>query len=92
MENKGLSIAALVLGILSIVSVFTGIGAILGVIFGIVGIILGNKALKIGDDSKAKAGKICSIVGLCISGLVILYSIFVLGLIGAGGAMIAAAF
>lgn len=90
MESKGLSIAALVLGILSIVSVFTGIGALLGVIFGIVGIVLGNKALKIGDDGKAKAGKICSIVGLCASGLVILYTIFVVGLIGAGAGLIAA--
>lgn len=92
MENKGLSIASLVLGILSIVSVFTGIGAILGIIFGIVGIVLGNKALKIGEDGKAKAGKVCSIIGLCLSGATILFCLLGIGLLGAGAGLIAAAF
>lgn len=92
MENKGLSIASLVLGILSIASVSTGIGAILGVIFGIVGIVLGNKALKIGYDGKAKAGKVCSIVGLCVSGFAILLAVLGIGLLAGGASLIASAF
>ncbi len=79
MENKtnGKAIAALVLGILAIVSIFTGWGAILGLVFGIVGIVLAVKAKKeMADDEKgrglATAGMVCAIIGTVIAGIGIL--------------------
>jgi uncharacterized membrane protein len=70
--------ASLVLGILSIV------GCYIGWILGIIGLVLANKDKKLYEQNpgayslssynNSKAGKICSIIGICIWGLfIILY-------------------
>ena len=69
--------AALTLGILSIV-----LSGIIGLILGIVGITQANKGLDLeylqpgkydpSSVSQAKAGKVCSIIGIVLSGLVML--------------------
>lgn len=91
--GKGNATASLVLGIISIASTFTGIGAIIGIVLGIIGISQGNKSMKLGfEGGMAKAGKVCSIVGLCISGVVVVFAILGLGLLAGGGLALAAAF
>jgi len=66
MENgKGLSIAALILGIVSIIFCF--INPIVALICGIVGLILGVMARKRQPNGMATAGFILSIIGLVIS-------------------------
>ena len=75
--------ASLVLGIISIVtSVCCYFIAIIGLTLGIIGLVLGSKALKlyqadpgkytIKSQKNANAGKICSIIGLALSGVLIL--------------------
>ena len=69
------AIGALILGIASIALCWCY--GIIGIITGIIGLILGNKALAMYRQSpdvysessykNAKAGRICSIIGLCIS-------------------------
>lgn len=70
MENKsnGKAIASLVLGIVSLVCVFFGYGAILGIILGIIGIVLGISAKKEQPSGMATAGLVLSIiaVALCV--------------------------
>ncbi|MGB1104078.1 MAG: CCC motif membrane protein [Crocinitomicaceae bacterium] len=77
--------AVLVLGILSIVTSF--IYGIPGLILGIIGLSLhkSDKALYQSDPSRygqsyqtSNAGKICSIIGLCLSGLIILLVLMVI--------------
>jgi uncharacterized membrane protein len=71
--------AAIVLGILSILGGFCY--GIFGIVFGIVGLVLANKDLSLykanpenyaaSSFSNAKAGRVCSIIGLIIGVLVI---------------------
>lgn len=83
-SEHGKAVAALVLGIIACASVLTGVGAIVGVILGIIGIILAKKAKSAGNtEGICKAGFILSIIGLCVSGVGL---IMTLGLIGAMGA------
>lgn len=84
---------ALVLGILSIV--FAGI---VGIILGIIGLILSNNGMKAFEMDPSrykqssigslKAGRICSIIGICISILaiilIIFWIIFVVSMMGSG--------
>ena len=84
--------AALVLGIISIVSAFCyGVG----IIIGIIGLVLANKDKKLveanpdvysqGSVSNLKAGRICSIVGIVLSAIflviIVIYLIFFLPMI-----------
>lgn len=74
-ENKNrnpMSIAALVLGISSIALSFFGYSSILATASGIVGIIFAVKAKKENPNSMATAGLVTSIIGLCISGIVLI--------------------
>jgi hypothetical protein len=72
-NNK--SIAALTLGILSIILPY------IGLVFGIVGLVLSSKSIKEIDNSNengrglAISGKVCSIVGISIHALLILLMI-----------------
>lgn len=85
------STAVLVLGILSIVLCFCY--GVIGVILGIIAIVLANKASKLYKAAKdnytessyknMKAGKVCAIIGLCLSGLYLLYFIIVISFYGA---------
>lgn len=83
MDLKNKATAALVCGILAVISVFTGYGAFIGLVLGIVGIVLSINVRKemqtLGDavntdpalrdmNGMATAGLICSIVGTAIAG------------------------
>lgn len=69
-RNEGKSIASLVLGIVSLVFIFFGTFAFVGMIMAIIGLILGISAKKENpDDGKAKAGIVLSIIGLALCSL-----------------------
>lgn len=86
--EHGKAIAGFVLGICSCVSWFFGIGAILGVILGIIGIIMSRKATAAGNtEGINKAGFILSIIGLCVSGIVLIVTLFLVGGLAASGAL-----
>lgn len=71
-RTDGKAIAALILGILSIVIPYVGI------ILGIIGIVMATKALREpGEPGRglAVAGRVCSIVGVCLHGFVLLFAI-----------------
>lgn len=67
---NGMSVASLVLGICSIV--FSWIIPVLPLAAAIVGLVLGNKVKKYGDNGKAKAGRITSIIGIVLIGIQVL--------------------
>ena len=74
------SSSALILGILSIILTY---GAITGLILGIIGLSNANKGLRLyqlnptlydsSSVTQAKAGKVCSIIGVVFSGIVLIY-------------------
>lgn len=90
------STAVLVLGILSIV--FCWCLGIVGITLGIIALVLAGKASKLyqenpgkftpGSMSNLKAGKICGIIGLCLSAIYIVYLIIYLLIIGAAFTML----
>ncbi len=81
----------LVLGILSIVFCFCY--GIIGMTLGIIALIMANKAKKLymaspesyseSSFKNVNAGRICAIVGLCLSSLYIVFLIIYIGIIGA---------
>ncbi|MGN0394477.1 MAG: hypothetical protein ACI4EF_03880 [Coprococcus sp.] len=78
-RNKG--IASMVLGICSIVLCW--VYGIIGFICGIIGIVLSKKSTDANSGVKnsfATAGNICSIIGMILSGLMLLYIVFVVWL------------
>jgi len=91
------STAVLVLGIISIVTCW--LYGIPGLICGIIALILAKKDLALykknpnqytlASYKNLKAGQVCGIIGLCLSGLFVLYLIVVAVIIG--GAMAGAA-
>ncbi|MGM0497631.1 MAG: CCC motif membrane protein [Bacteroidota bacterium] len=91
------STAVLVLGIISIVSVFCTYG-ILGIALGITGLVLAGSPMRMYNENpekyteasykNLKAGHICSIIGLSLGGLFILLGI--LALVGIVGGFFAA--
>lgn len=74
-ESKTYSVLSLIMGILSLVFCCC---SIVGIIPGIVGIILANKAKKNGETSgMATAGLVCSIIGIVFGAIVtIFYAIY----------------
>ena len=83
-HNK--AIVALVLGICSCASCFLGVGAIIGVALGIVGIVFSRKATKAGNEETInKAGFVLSVIGLCVSGVVFLATLFIFGALATMG-------
>lgn len=86
-NSKGLSIASLVLGIISVVFIFTGGLAFIGLITAIVGLVLGSKAKTIDPtDGMAKAGFILSLIALIVCAIVFIVAIACVGsLIALGG-------
>jgi len=86
--------ASLVLGIFSIVtSICCYFVAIVGLTLGIIGLVLGSKALNLyqtdpgkytlNSQKNANAGKICSIIGLALSGLMIIIGLIYILFLGA---------
>lgn len=80
MEGRGRAVASLVLGICAIICWFFGAGAIAGVVLGIVGICLANKAKSLGNTEGVRTGGfVCSIIGLVGSGLAVIIYIMAFG-------------
>jgi hypothetical protein len=66
-RNDGKGTASLVLGIISLVFIFFGTVAFVGIILAVIGLVLGISAKKENpEDGKAKAGVILSIVSLAL--------------------------
>lgn len=65
--TNGKAVASLVLGIIACVFVFTGAVALVGIVLGIIGLVLGISAKKEAPTGMATAGIVLSIValGLC---------------------------
>lgn len=72
-SNQPLAIAALVLGIISVV---TFVFYPLSIVLGILAIIFGSVSLKSSDHKKARAGMITGIIGLVLSILVVCLGVF----------------
>lgn len=81
-SKKSPATASLVLGILSLICALFGYGAILGLILGIIGVVLGAKARKINQTGVATAGFVCSLIGLVICGVAIVCVVACAGTIG----------
>ena len=87
-NEHGKAVAALVLGIISCAAFLTGIGAIVGVILAVIGLILAKQAKAAGNtEGICKAGFVLSIIGLCVSGITLIVALGLIGMIGAGAAM-----
>lgn len=90
------STAVLVLGIVSIVSVFCSYG-LFGIVLGILGLVLSANPISLYNTNpqlytessykNLKAGRICSIIGISLGGLFILLGI--LAIVGIFGGLIA---
>ena len=78
--NHNQAVASLVLGIIAIASCFFGLGAFVGVVCGIIGIVMANKAKSAGNtEGVCKGGFVCSIVGTAVSGVVLIVALMALG-------------
>lgn len=81
--SHGKAVASLVVGICAIVSWFFGLGALLGMILGIVGLVLAGQAKKAGNiEGIRTAGFVCSLIGLigsAIAVIIALGAVFALG-------------
>ncbi|MGQ4668718.1 DUF4190 domain-containing protein [Metabacillus halosaccharovorans] len=78
LNTNGKAIAALILGILSIITIiFTGVGIILGVIGLILGIIGFNEIKRFGQEGRKMAitGIICSCIGIFITIVFVVISV-----------------
>lgn len=68
---------SLVLGILSLVCVLTVIGSIAGLVLGIVGLVMAHKSNQLGcNNGKRTAGFVCSVVGVVLNSLCLLFVVF----------------
>ena len=81
--GKGVAIASLVLGIISVVTWFLGIGAIIGLITGIIGLICASSAKKAGFMGGIRTGGfVCSIIGVIGSAIVLVACVACVGVLG----------
>lgn len=86
--GKGAATASLVLGIISIVTWFFGMGALVGLITGIIGLICASNAKKAGFVGGMRtAGFVCSLIGVIGSALVFVACVACVGVLGTAGAM-----
>ncbi len=86
--GKGAAIASLVLGIVSIVFWFFGMGAFVGLVTGIIGVICASSSKKAGYTGGIQTGGlVCSIIGLIGSAVVFVACIACVGAIGTAGAL-----
>lgn len=78
--HSGNSVVALTLGVLSLFAATTVIGAVVGIILAIIGIMQGNWARKANmEDGMAQAGLILSIVGLVVCAIFFLFGLAIFG-------------
>ena len=83
--SNGGAVASLVLGILSLVCAFFGYGAVLGLLFGIIGTVLGAKARKVSQTGIATGGFVCSLIGLIFSAVGLVCAVACVGALGVLG-------
>ena len=82
-NGKGLAIASLVLGIVSVIVAWWGFAALFSVATSIVGIVLGvmaKKTMPSGETGIATAGLVISIIGLCLSVLIFIACVSCIGI------------
>ncbi len=86
--GKGAAIAGLVLGIVSIVTWFFGMGALIGLITGVIGLICASNAKKAGFEGGMRtAGFVCSLIGVIGSALVFVACVACVGILGTAAAI-----
>lgn len=86
--GKGAAIASMVLGIISIVTWFFGMGALIGLITGVIGLVCASNAKKAGFVSGMRtAGFVCSLIGVIGSALVFVACVACVGVLGTAGAL-----
>lgn len=78
-KTPGSSIASLVLGLISLLCAWFGWGALISIITGIIGIILGIKGNKIQQTGMGTAGIVLSIIGLVLSIIVFFACVLCIG-------------
>lgn len=86
-NSKGKAIASLICGIVSVVLAWFGYGAIAGLAAGIVAIVLGVGVRKLNDENKnfATAGFITGIIGVVLSGILLVCVICAVGTLASAG-------
>lgn len=85
--GKGQAIASLVLGIVSVVFWFFGVGSLLSLILGIVGLVLASMAKKAGFEGGIRtAGFVLSLIGTIGGAIVFVTCVACIGCLGAIGA------
>lgn len=84
-KTNGKAIASLVLGILSLVCIFFGYGALLGIVFGIIGLVLGISANKEAKSGMGTAGIVMSAIGLGLCAISFIACVACVGCLGAAG-------
>ena len=88
MAGKNLAVGSLVCGILSLVCIFFGYGALVGLILGIVAIVLAVNAKKNGfEDGMQKAGLILGIIGTVLCGITFVACALCAGVLAAASSM-----
>lgn len=76
----GMAIASLVLGIVSVVFWFLGVGAIVSLLLGIAGCVFANMAKKRGNNTGIRtAGFVLSLIGLIVGALILLVMLSCIG-------------
>ena len=87
MEQKtnGKAIASLVLGIVSVVTIFFGYGALIGIVLGVVGIIWGVMAKKEAPSGMATAGLVLSIIAVALCAISFIACVACIGGLAAFG-------
>lgn len=86
--GKGAAVASLVLGIISVVFWFFGMGAIVGLVTGVVGIICASNAKKAGYQGGIQtAGFVCSVIGVIGSAIIFVACVACVGVVGTAGLM-----
>lgn len=86
--GKGAAIASLVLGIISLATCWLSLGAIIGLITGVVGLICASSSKKAGYVGGLRtAGFVCSLIGTIAGGLVFVACLACVGCAGCSAAM-----
>lgn len=86
--GKGAAIAGMVLGIISIVTWFFGMGALIGLVTGIIGLVCASNSKKAGYVGGMRtAGFVCSLIGVIGSVLVFVACVACVGILGTAGAL-----
>ncbi len=85
MENQknGKAIASLVLGIISVVFIFFGYGALVGIVTGIIGLVLGIQAKKEQPCGMATAGIVLSVIAIVACAISFVACVICIGAIAA---------